>query len=271
MSLHVLALVVVYGTDPMQTSSLQTLLKVDFPRDRLRILVWDNSPHRLTDLTPLSREGIAYRSTTENLGLSVIYNRAISDHLQGNEHLLLLDQDTTLPANALAVCELAVREHPGIDLFLPMIRANGRWASPLTYVMGWGRCWKTPRVGRMSARRVCAINSGMLIAAQYLKGEYAGYDERLRFYGTDTQFMLDYMDNRPELVVLNLQLDHDLSFFSNQEQNRAAKFNDMRAAYRQIYEARPAWQRLGVALVMNLVSLVYAVRYRELGFMRLRR
>ncbi len=268
MSLHVLALVVVYGADPMETSTLQTLLETDFPKDRLSILVWDNSPHTLTDLTPLTQAGVTYLSTTDNLGLSVIYNRVIANYLQDGQYLLLLDQDSTLPPDFLAQCETAVRQHPEIDLFLPMIRANGRWASPLTYVMGWGRYWKAPRVGRMSALRVSAINSGMLISSVYLKGDCPGYDERLRFYGTDTQFMLDYMDSRRALVVLDVQLKHDLSFFSDPVQNRAAKFNAMRSAYRHIYALRPVWQRLGVTLVMYLVSLVYAIRYRELGFLR---
>lgn len=268
MNLRLLALVVVYGTDPMATTSLRTLLATNFPRDRLRVLVWDNSPQPATNRAALMPVDVDYRSTPENLGLSVIYNRVITGHLHDDEHLLLLDQDTTLPVDFLTVCNAAVTQHPDIDLFLPMIRANRRWVSPLTYAMGWGRYWSTPRVGRMTSHQVCAINSGMLISAAYLKGDCPGYDERLRFYGTDTQFMLDYMDRRRELITLDLRLEHDLSFFSDPGENRASKFNAMRAAYRYIYEGRPVWQRLGVALVMWLVSLLYAVRHRELAFLR---
>ncbi|MDC8784105.1 hypothetical protein [Roseateles koreensis] len=267
--MRVLALVVVYGADPLKTTSLCTLLATDFPRSNLRILVWDNSPSPLNNIAPLTDAGVAYRSTPENLGLSVIYNHVIKTDLQDGEHLLLLDQDTTLPTNFLARCDAAVRQHPDIALFLPMIRANSNWVSPLSYALGWGRYWPAPKAGRMSSRKICAINSGMLISSTYLKEACPGYDERLRFYGTDTQFMLDYMDRCAELVVLDLHLEHDLSFFSDSVQNRAEKFNTMRAAYRYIYEGRPIWQRFGVAMVMQLVSITYAVRYRELAFLRL--
>jgi len=270
MSTRFLALIVVYGTDPVDTTSLQTLLANEFDRGRRRILVWDNSPTPKADAKQLQRAGLLYRSTPENLGLSIIYNRVIAQELRPDEHLLLLDQDTVLPATYLANADAAIRQHPDIDLFLPMIRANGNWVSPLDYYLGWGRYWPAPREGRMKSGRICAINSGMVIAARYLQedGRRQIYDELLRFYGTDTQFMLDYSDRRDELVVLDARLEHDLSFFSDSVQERARKFAEMRAAYRQIYVRRPLAQRLGVAAVMTAISLLYACRYRSLRFLR---
>jgi hypothetical protein len=270
MIMRVLALVVVYGIEPMATITLQTLLAGKFPRDRLKVLVWDNSPQPALDCAALGRLGVDYQSTPENLSLSVIYNQVITDHLRNDEYLLLLDQDTTLPTDFLTICDATVSQHTDIDLFLPAIRANNRWVSPLSYAMGWGRYWVAPRVGRIASHQICAINSGMLISASYLKGDCPGYDERLRFYGTDTQFMLDYMDHRHELVTLNLRLEHDLSFFSDSIQNRVSKFNTIRAAYRLIYERRPILQRIGVVLVMGLVSVIYTIRYRNLNFLRSR-
>jgi hypothetical protein len=263
MSMRVLALVIVYGTAPLQTTSLQTLLASKFDHSRLRILVWDNSKAPAPHAEELDALGVGYVSTPDNLALSMIYNRVIANHLQQGEHLLLLDQDSKLPPDFLSCCDATVTQNDDVDLFLPMIHANGNWVSPLTYIAGWGRYWKEPRVGRMPARETCAINSGMLISSRYLKGEFPGYDERLRFYGTDTQFMLDYMDRRRELVVLDVRFDHDLSFFSDHGADRAGKFRTMRAAYRHIYEGRPIWQRCGVATVMVLVSLVYAIRLRD--------
>lgn len=267
MSTRFLALIVVYGTEPGRTSSLQTLLANKFDRDRLRILLWDNSPDPKANAEELQRAGLLYRSTPENLGLSRIYNRVIAEDLRAGEYLLLLDQDTVLPADFLAIADKAIEQHPDIDLFLPMIQANGNWVSPLDYCLGWGRYWPSPRDGRMKSARVCAINSGMVISGRYLEGRQV-YDEQLRFYGTDTQFMLDYADRRDELVVLDVQLAHDLSFFSDTVAQRARKFAVMRAAYRQIYAGRPLAQRIGVALVMTAVSLLYALRYRSYSFLR---
>lgn len=263
MSLRLLALVVVYGAEPLQTESLQTLLAIRFDRSNIRVLVWDNSKTPASDTEALAAADVHYVSTPQNLGLSTIYNRVIAEHLQAGEHLLLLDQDSTLPPDFLRSCSAAVIQHPDVDLFLPMIRANGNWVSPLSYLAGWGRYWKQPRAGRMRSRRVCGINSGMLISSRYLKGDCPGYDERLRFYGTDTQFMLDYVDRRRDLVVLDVRLNHDLSFFSATAGDRVDKFRVMRKAYRYIYEDRPFLQRCAVATVMLMVSVIYAIRFRK--------
>lgn len=267
MNTRFLALVVVYGSDPFSTSSLQTLLANDFDRQRLRILVWDNSPTPSVNEEDLHRDRVLYRATPENLGLSSIYNQVISKDLDSEEHLILLDQDTVLPINFLKTADEAIGQHPDIDLFLPMIRANGYWVSPLDYCLGWGRYWAVPRYGRMKSAGVCAINSGMVISAKYLLGRSV-YDEKLRFYGTDTQFMLDYVDHRDELVVLDVQLDHDLSFFSDSLEQRARKFIVMRAANKQIYAQRSLAKRFGSAAIMMVVSLVYAWRYRSCSFLK---
>lgn len=270
MKFQLCALIVAYGSDPMETMSLKTLLSAEFPREQLRVLIWDNSPQPNVNHFVLRQLGVDYLSTPENLGLSVIYNRVIAEYLLNGEYLLLLDQDTLLPNNFLLICEAAVQQQLDIDLFLPMIWANNSWVSPLTYMMGWGYYWRHPRVGRMASRKICAINSGMLISAAYLKNDFPGYDERLRFYGTDTQFMLEYIERRSELVVLDVCLEHDLSFFSDSIQNRVSKFRTMRTAYQYIYEFKPFWQLFGVKLVLGLVAMVYAVRYRDFRFLKLR-
>ncbi len=267
MSVRFLALIVVYGVDPFRTPAFKALLANEFDQKRLRILVWDNSLQPQASIENLEQTALLYRSTPENLGLSIIYNHVIAQDLRAGEHLLLLDQDTVLPADFLLTAETAIGKHLDIELFLPMIRANGNWVSPISYFLGWGRYWSAPRVGRMKSSSVCAINSGMVISAGYLQGREI-YDERLRFYGTDTQFMLDYADRRDELVVLDVRLDHDLSFFSDTVEQRARKFAVMRAAYRKIYEKRSLLQRLGVATVMTAVSLFYTWRYRSHSFLK---
>lgn len=263
-----LALIVVYGCDPIDTPSVRSLVQCASGGCELRIIVWDNSPQpHDVDWKALGQAG-AYISTPDNIGLSTIYNRVIGEHLQVGEHLLLLDQDSELPTDFLEKATAAIAVNPKIDLFLPMVRANGRWASPVSYLCGWGRQWRSDAVGSMSSKRVCAINSGMIISSSYLLGAFPGYDERLCFYGTDTQFMLDYMDRRPSLVVFDSVIRHDLSFFSGPSAKQAEKFIAMRTAYYFIYEHRPRIQRVAVKLVMLAVSILYAIRHRDIAFLR---
>lgn len=266
MCIRFLALIVVYGLDPVKTSSLQTLLANVFDRERLRILVWDNSPIPTFDADNLQQTGIVYRSTPENIGLSRIYNYVIANELRDGEYLLLLDQDTVLPVSFLTIVNDAIKQHSDIDLFLPMIKVNSNWVSPQNYYLGWGRYWKNPRIGRMKSAHIFAINSGMVISSRYLLGRRV-YDEHLSFYGTDTQFMLDYAERRHELVVLNVNLNHDLSFFSESIENRAKKFAVMKAANKHIYSSRSLFKRFGSFVIISIISFIYAWRYRSIKFL----
>ncbi len=268
MSAELLALIVVYGCEPNDTPSLRSLVLCESSEWKLRIIVWDNSPQpHGVNWTALGQTG-TYISTPDNLGLSAIYNWVVRQHLQVGEHLLLLDQDSELPVDYLEKAAAAIVAHPEVDLFLPMVRANGRWVSPVTYLCGWGRQWRSDAMGSMQSKQVCAINSGMIISSSYLLGSFPVYDERLRFYGTDTQFMLDYMDRRSRLFVIDSVIMHDLSFFSGPLAKRVEKFAAMRAAYHFIYERRPLIQRIAVKLVMFAVSIRYSILHRDLTFLR---
>ena len=56
-----------------------------------------------------------------------------------------------------------------------------------------------------------AISSGMIISFDYLKTIFNRFDERLSIYGVDTSFMKKYSEISNDLVVLDYELDHDLT------------------------------------------------------------
>lgn len=267
---EVLALIVVYGQTPIKTISFQTLAATQKASVKVRLVIWDNSPkpHHTSEPLTLHFEQAHYISTPENLGLSTIYNKVIDQHLRHNEFLLLLDQDSAIPIDFFEQFSQHSSQHPEIDLFLPTIRANGRLVSPLPYFYGWGKYWKTPRIGIQPSQFRCAINSGMMITGKYLKGDFLGYDERLRFYGTDTQFMVSYARSRKTFFIMDTIIDHDLSFFGATSKNKASKFLEMKSAYMWIYEKLPFHQRALNIIVMNLVSIVYALKHKSLSFLK---
>lgn len=270
MQSEVLALIVVYNQNPIETISLRTLVAAQNDSARIRLLIWDNSPnpHHVTEFPPLVFEDVTYVSTPENFGLSAIYNKVIKKYLQLNEYLLLLDQDSSIPIDFFERFHQHSSKHPEIDLFLPTIRANGRFVSPLPYFYGWGKYWKQPRIGIQRSKFCSAINSGMLISSKYLKGDFLGYDERLRFYGTDTQFMVTYATKRKHFFIMDAVIDHDLSFFAANGKERIHKFLEMKNAYDFIYEKHPLYRRALNSLVMIGVSTVYALRHRSLYFLK---
>jgi GT2 family glycosyltransferase len=66
-------------------------------------------------------------------------------------------------------------------------------------------------VGRVSSRRTLAINSGMIIRRDYLARRFSGYDERLRFYGTDNDFCRKYSKDERWVYALNSVVTHSLA------------------------------------------------------------
>jgi GT2 family glycosyltransferase len=264
----ILALVVVYGIPPTESPAVSSIRNSAKTGVNLRTLIWDNSLQRIQDDLPEVGWGdMAWVHTPENLGMAAIYNAVISDRLRQHEHLLLLDQDTRLPENFFEVAALAIVQNPSVALFLPMVRAHARWVSPLYAALGWGRYWRQPQAGLLSSRHLGAINSGMIIAASYLQKQFVGYNRNLRFYGTDTYFMLEYRRQNKWAFILDTIIDHDLSFFSTSTEGKVVKFREMRYANAICY-SRSAWPvRLGVCLLMACAALIYAYRYKNLGFL----
>lgn len=271
MKASVLALVVMYGTVPSQSPAINSLGRISKKDIVLRTLVWDNSPQQLDDSLP---EGLLENSswvhTPENVGLSAIYNEVIANWLKPDEYLLLLDQDTLLPDNFFKAAADAIAENLSVNLFLPMVRAHERWVSPLYAAAGWGRYWKQPRIGLRPSRHLGAINSGMIISAHYLQGPFSGYDRDLRFYGTDTFFMLEYRRQNQWAVVLDAVIHHDLSFYSASTPERIGKFHAMKKANVICYRGASWPVRWAVRSLMTCAALVYSFRYRNLGFLLLR-
>lgn len=267
---EVLALIVVYGQTPIKTMSFQTLAATKKTSVKIRLLIWDNSPehHDIRECLALHFEEADYISTPENNGLSTIYNVVIKNYLKHNEFLLLLDQDSMIPIDFFEQFSRCSNQHPEIDLFLPTIRANNRLVSPLPYFYGWGICWKTPRIGIQYSKFRSAINSGMMISGRYLKGDFSGYDERLRFYGTDTQFMDSYARSRREFFILDAIIDHDLSFYGAASKHKASKFLEMKIACMLIYENHPRYQRALNITIMYIASIKYALKYKSLSFLK---
>lgn len=258
----------IYGIAPSKSPAVESLGKISKSNINLRTLIWDNSPQRQSDFLPDGDRGeTTWVHTPQNLGLAAIYNEVILNHLRSNEHLLLLDQDTRLPPNFFIASENAILRNPSVALFLPMVRAHERWVSPLYAAIGWGRYWKRPRYGLHKSRHVGAINSGMVISAEYLRGSFSGYDRDLLFYGTDTYFMLQFRRQKRWFYILDAAIDHDLSFFSTSTAKKIEKFREMRRGNAICYRQARWPVRALVRSLMTCAAIVYSIRYKTFDFL----
>jgi GT2 family glycosyltransferase len=224
-SCHFLTVTVLFKTAPSQSSSLQSFARCIASGHGLTCIVWDNSPQAAEpeELAWLRTHlpGCVYRHSPENLSLSHIYNAVIGEFLRTRndstvDALLITDQDSRFEPELVAEANAAMTANPDVSLFLPHVIANDAIVSPANVYACIGLPWRRRRVGRIAARGHTAINSGMIVRSEYLVRRFPGYDERLRFYGTDNDFCRKYAKTERWMYALNSVVTHSLARDANE-------------------------------------------------------
>jgi hypothetical protein len=150
---------------------------------------------------------------------------------------------------------------------LPLVAAKGKIVSPSDLYACKGFLWKKNRSGIVLARHRTAINSGMAISAAYLRNQFPGYDERLRFYGTDNFFMREYGKSNRHFVVLECAIQHELSFFARETvEIKLWRHRESVAALCLLNEGRGIQTWLTRAYC-GVCHLRLAIKHRDLRFL----
>jgi hypothetical protein len=184
------------------------------------VVIWDNSQKQLGSeermhlFETMSPFDLEYLSNGENCYMSVIYNKVIKT-LNYNEYLILLDHDSTFNIDYFTNLSKAIVDNPNINLFLPIIKSQNKIVSPANFFYFKGSYWKEKKLGVIKSRYITAINSGMAISGKYLQTHFPGYNEHLKFYGTDNDFMNKYIKDNKTLFVLNVEIQHVLNFYES--------------------------------------------------------
>jgi GT2 family glycosyltransferase len=230
-----LMIVVLYRLKVGESPTLQSLERCKGALDAQdQVVIWDNSPSP-QDGEDLSRMqaalpcGLHYRHTPENISLAAIYNRAVSEH-PAAELVFLLDQDSAFTPDFFREINEAAAAHPEINLFVPLIKHGRQVVSPGHYYAFKGKYWTVEKYGVVPARSTVAIASGMCIRMAYLQ-RFGGFEEKLKLYGIDTNFMIRYSRDNADFYVLRAPFGHALSDFSSEERLvKQARFADFRRA-----------------------------------------
>lgn len=271
--INFLLLVVLYNKTLHTSETLGSLLTF---RDQLKgskLLLWDNSPaSALTkdelEVLQSSFTEVEYVCTPENLALSAIYNQVLQrQEMAKYEGLVLLDHDSLLADNFFTEARSSMAQHPDINLFLPIVESNNEIVSPADLYLFKGVRWKQKQTGLTKAKRRAAINSGMVIRTGYVQNEYKGYDERLKFYGTDTYFMNCYATQNKYFYVLNTSIQHQLNYFEKEELDvKLRRFREIRRST-AILNEQSIWTKALTEVYLLAFSALQAVRFKSTRFL----
>lgn len=213
-----LILIVLYNCNLKNSTTIKSLDSCEDILHTSKVVFWDNSLESqfYEEMSSDFSFEFDYIHTPQNLYLSKIYNNIIQRYSDFN-YLIILDQDSIFSIEYFYKIQNASQVNKNINLFLPIIKSHNIIVSPGDYHGYKGAYWKKEMHGKINAKNIIAINSGMVINFDYLKNKFKGYDERLKFYGVDTYFMFQYKTKNKYCYVLDYSFSHDSSLLDQKE------------------------------------------------------
>jgi GT2 family glycosyltransferase len=261
-TINICVIVVLYQRSLAASPTCVSLLNQEFLGRRDLILVYDNSSCSSPGPIP---EGWELVNNASNGGLSAAYSYAIARAKEvGCPWILLLDQDTELPADFLLATHRNVAyvdSRKDVVAVIPIIKAGEIQLSPMLPRIGR----ENPFTGRdvVETQWLMAINSGTCIRVEFIES----------IGGFSPLFWLDYLDHwlfkmihnqQRSVYVGSLVLQHDLSVANMNEGMTVQRYRNVLRAERQFTNAYlpPLWR---LALIPRLVlrAMKHLVRTRE--------
>jgi GT2 family glycosyltransferase len=232
-AISVFAIIVLYQTRPEDSTSLSSLVEasklIDPARLELSILIADNTPEwrEFQELPGNPR----YKRFTDNPGLAVPYNLAISEaERDGFEWLLTLDQDTTLPPDFFALMIKHLELHgkdESVAAVVPRVTDNGVPISPFRFVGGFLPVITGRQIDGVLGPHASAINSASLLRTRAL-ADVGGYDDRFPLNNSDTA-LFDRLDRSGYKVAIagDVVVGHELAIMQREHRMSAARYRQL--------------------------------------------
>jgi len=206
---EVFAVLVLYRLELANSSSFVSL------RDSLTragcsidFLVYDNSPSpQDVSLAKEDPYRITYDHDPSNPGVSKAYNTALRmAREQRKRWLLLLDQDTTFPPDALTIYCQALRTGQA-ELYAPVLKTGPRLISPCFYWKGIGFPLRKAPKGLMPLKNRSVLNSGMLVNVVAME-RIGGFNERIPLDFADHDFCSRFSRESGSICILDMDCQH---------------------------------------------------------------
>lgn len=262
--MSVLYTLVIYGREVADTEVMRTLFAGR--KERLQhLFIYDNSPSPHTPPQDVAH----YVHDPSNGGLGCAYNTACRyAEAEGYEWLLLLDQDTTFPPNAIDKYEKAIVTHPEIDMIAPRHMVNnGKFLSPTRYRMKTSHLQNYAPTGTVAFKDACPINSGLLVSVKsFIKA--GGYDELVWLDFSDIRFIEKFRKHYNTFYVIpDLVCQQNYSGLDTDPEKVFRRF----CIYLQCAAAYPrdSWtDTLALAITTLRPTLSHTIRRRTLRYLK---
>ena len=267
MNIRFLIVIVLYKTKFHESTTITTLSKNILPNSKL--VIWDNGPIAVSDVDIAEIKKmfpvVEYQHTPENISLAKIYNSVFRNNLQ-YDFFLIFDQDTTLTADYFTKLQEAIIQFPHINLFLPLIYNDNQIVSPGDFLIYKGKYWQEKHTGLVIAKNRLAVASGMAIRMNYLENIMNPFDERLKLYGIDSQFILEYGKRNKYFYVLDYVLNHNLSAFTRESPYlKASRFIDHKHSLKTICRSKSVWSWIMVSIILFITSVLLAIKLKRIN------
>ena len=177
---RITALVVIYNRCCEESPSCEAL-RAD---RQARAVIVDNSTEENDNALYCAKRGFGYVSMGGNMGLAKAYNRGIKwikTHTDAT-HVLLRDDDTTLPDGFLERTAAFVAQREETQVFCPQVFDEKGLLSPCC--MDGLHVTRVKAPSELTAPTFTAINSGLVIGLSVFDG-----------YAYDEGYFLDYIDH----------------------------------------------------------------------------
>lgn len=204
-------LLVLYKKDIKKSKAYQTLqqlLKAYTSNNfKINFIIWNNSPE-----FNFEKDNFEYYEG-ENSTLSIIYNSMAKKYLKSENDFLMISDDDTDYTNFdfEKLFDITTTNKNKTGIFVPQLHVNDILVSPGKRFLFKGKYIQSIDDGLIKSKNILGMNSGLIITYQCIKKMPFLFDERLNFYGTDTDFFIRYENYFDFLYVLPLKIQHDLS------------------------------------------------------------
>jgi rhamnosyltransferase len=179
--------------------------------------------------------------------------------------ILILDQDTEFPEDAVFHYLSGIELYPGKYLFCPKLLSKENIVSPCKIKFYRGVALRImPKSGVFMLSFLKPINSGLLINLQAFN-IIGGFNEHIKLDFSDFEFIDRFRIRYAEAVLLPIICKHSLSSFSIMPLNSAiSRFGYYRSGIRLL--KKDFTSAIIIEILLMLRAIKFSIRYKSLQF-----